>query len=106
MTYIFDKTGDFDSSHEVHKDSCPNCPKSGEAYRIDGQFESDLEAIKYIQKTHPSLNLRPCTICMDMSSRWVSNILKAFVSDIGFFIKLFLKYIFSLTKIKKTLTRA
>lgn len=69
MSYVVDKIGDFSGYHEVHKGTCPNCPKVNDSYLIDGHFENDIEAMEYTRRTHPSLQIRPCSSCMDTSSR-------------------------------------
>jgi len=69
MSYVVDKSGDFSDYHEVHKGTCPNRPKVNDSYLIDGDFENDIEAMEYIHRTYPSLQIRPCSSCMDISSR-------------------------------------
>ena len=69
MSYVVDKSGDFSDYHEVHKGTCPNRPKVNDSYLIDGDFENDIEAMEYIRRTYPSLQIRPCSSCMDISTR-------------------------------------
>ncbi|RDG21292.1 hypothetical protein DQM05_11975 [Lactococcus cremoris] len=69
MSYVVDKSGDFSDYHEVHKGTCPNRPKVNDSYLIDGDFENDIEAMEYIRRTYPSLQIRPCSSCTDISSR-------------------------------------
>ncbi|MEL0453872.1 hypothetical protein AAAQ13_08805 [Lactococcus lactis subsp. lactis] len=69
MSYVVDKSGDFSDYHEVHKETCPNRPKVNDSYLIDGDFENDIEAMEYTRRTYPSLQIRPCSSCMDISSR-------------------------------------
>ena len=69
MSYVVDKSGDFSDYHEVHKGICPNRPKVNDSYIIDGDFENDIEAMEYIRRTYPSLQIRPCSSCMDISTR-------------------------------------
>ncbi|WP_428815730.1 hypothetical protein [Lactococcus lactis] len=69
MSYVVDKSGDFSDYHEVHKGTCPNRPKVNDSYLIDGDFENDIEAMEYTRRTYPSLQIRPCSFCMDISSR-------------------------------------
>ena len=69
MSYVVDKSGDFSDYHEVHKGICPNRPKVNDSYLIDGDFENDIEAMEYIRITYPSLQIRPCSSCMDISTR-------------------------------------
>ncbi|ADJ61080.1 hypothetical protein [Lactococcus cremoris] len=69
MSYVVDKSGDFSDYHEVHKGTCPNRPKVNDSYLIDGDFENDIEAMEYIRRTYPSLQIRPCSSCIDISSR-------------------------------------
>ncbi|KEY61681.1 hypothetical protein [Lactococcus cremoris] len=69
MSYVVDKSGDFSDYHEVHKGTCPNRPKVNDSYLIDGDFENDIEAMEYIRRTYPSFQIRPCSSCMDLSSR-------------------------------------
>ena len=69
MSYVVDKSGDFSDYHEVHKGTCPNRPKVNDSYLIDGDFETDIEAMEYIRRTYPSLQIRPCSSCIDISSR-------------------------------------
>ncbi|CDG04964.1 Putative uncharacterized protein ps431 [Lactococcus lactis subsp. lactis A12] len=69
MSYVVDKSGDFSDYHEVHKRTCPNRPKVNDSYLIDGDFENDIEAMEYTRRTYPSLQIRPCSSCMDISSR-------------------------------------
>lgn len=69
MSYVVDKSGDFSDYHEVHKGTCPNRPKVNDSYLIDGDFENDIEAMEYTRRTYPSLQIRPYSSCMDISSR-------------------------------------
>ena len=69
MSYVVDKSGDFSDYHEVHKGTCPNRPKVNDSYLIDGDFENDIEAMEYTRRTYQSLQIRPCSSCMDISSR-------------------------------------
>ena len=69
MSYVVVKSGDFSDYHEVHKGTCPNRPKVNDSYLIDGDFENDIEAMEYTRRTYPSLQIRPCSSCMDISSR-------------------------------------
>nr|DAZ05922.1 MAG TPA: hypothetical protein [Caudoviricetes sp.] len=69
MSYVVDKTGDFNDYHEMHKDTCPNRPKVNDSYIIDEHFENDLEAMEYSRKVHSPLQIRPCLSCMDIPTR-------------------------------------
>ena len=69
MSYVVDKSGDFSDYHEVHKGTCPNRPKVNDSYLINKQFENDLDAMEYVKEIYPSLQVRPCSSCMDTSSR-------------------------------------
>ncbi len=69
MNYVINKNGDFDSAHEVHKETCPHRPHFADVFVVNDAFDSDLSAVNHTQKTYPTFKLRPCTACMDMSAR-------------------------------------